>query len=52
MVQVSLTKSVPVLIVYATAIVLENGEVHFFDDVYGHDAVLQGVLAKGHPYSD
>jgi murein L,D-transpeptidase YcbB/YkuD len=51
-VQVSLAKPVPVLIVYATAIVLENGDVHFFDDVYGHDAVLRRVLAKGHPYSD
>lgn len=51
-VQVNLAKRVPVLIVYATAIVLENGEVHFFDDVYGYDAVLQRVLAKGYPYSD
>ena len=50
-VQVSLAKPVPVLIVYATAIVLENGEVHFFDDVYGHDAVLGRVLGKGYPYS-
>jgi murein L,D-transpeptidase YcbB/YkuD len=41
-----------VLIVCATAIVLENGDVHFFDDVYVHDAVLRRVLAKGHPYSD
>jgi murein L,D-transpeptidase YcbB/YkuD len=50
--QVSLAKPVPVLIVYATAIVRENGEVHFFDDVYGHDAVLRRVLGKGYPYSD
>jgi len=32
---------------YATAIVGENGDVHFFDDVYRHDAVLRNVLAKG-----
>jgi len=51
-VQVSLAKPVPVLIVYATAIVLENGEVHFFDDVYGYDAVLRRVLEKGRPDSD
>jgi len=51
-VRVNLAKPIPVLIVYATAIVLESGEVHFFDDVYGHDAVLQRVLAKGYPYSD
>ena len=51
-VQVSLAKPVPVLILYATAIVLENGDVHFFDDVYGHDGVLRRVLSNGYPYSD
>jgi len=51
-VQVRLAEAIPVLIVYATAIVRQNGEVHFFDDVYGHDAVLRKVLAKGPPYSD
>jgi len=24
--------------------------VHFFDDLYGHDAALEKVLAKGYPY--
>jgi murein L,D-transpeptidase YcbB/YkuD len=38
------------LIVYATVIVTEDGAVHFYDDIYGHDAALEKVLAKGYPY--
>lgn len=41
---------IPVLILYTTAVVLENGEVHFFEDIYGHDATLENVLAGGYPY--
>jgi L,D-transpeptidase YcbB len=48
--QVNLVHPIPVLIVYATAIVLEDGLVHFYDDIYGHDAALEAVLAKGYPY--
>jgi murein L,D-transpeptidase YcbB/YkuD len=48
--QVNLTNPIPVLIVYATVIVTEDGLVHFYDDIYGHDASLQQVLAKGYPY--
>jgi murein L,D-transpeptidase YcbB/YkuD len=48
--QVNLTHPIPVLIVYATVIVLEDGLVHFYDDIYGHDAALEKVLAKGYPY--
>jgi L,D-transpeptidase YcbB len=48
--QVNLENSIPVLIVYATVIVSEDGLVHFYDDIYGHDAALQKVLAKGYPY--
>ncbi len=43
--RVSLQEPVPVLIVYGTAIVLQNGEVHFFEDVYGEDAALEQRLA-------
>ncbi|WP_165876774.1 L,D-transpeptidase family protein [Acidipila rosea] len=50
--QVDLTKPVPVLIVYLTAVVEQNGEVHFFDDIYGHDRSLNAVLAKGRPYAN
>jgi len=46
--QVDLPNPIPVLIVYATAVVLEN-EVRFFDDVYGLDAELDALLAKGYP---
>jgi len=48
--QVNLTKPIPVLILYGTAVVDEEGTVHFFDDLYGHDAALEKVLAKGYPY--
>jgi len=48
--QVNLTKPIPVLILYGTAVVDEQGIVHFFDDLYGHDASLAKVLAKGYPY--
>ena len=48
--QVNLTHPVPVLIVYATVIVGDDGTVHFYDDIYGHDAALEKVLDKGYPY--
>jgi murein L,D-transpeptidase YcbB/YkuD len=48
--QVNLEHPVPVLIVYATVIVGEDGTVHFYDDIYGHDAALEKVLDKGYPY--
>jgi murein L,D-transpeptidase YcbB/YkuD len=48
--QVNLTTKVPVLILYVTAVAEEDGTVHFFDDIYGHDKRLDEVLAKGPPY--
>jgi murein L,D-transpeptidase YcbB/YkuD len=48
--QVNLAHPIPVLILYATVIVLEDGLVQFYDDIYGHDAALEKVLAKGYPY--
>ena len=48
--QVNLTHPIPVLILYATVIVLDDRVVHFYDDIYGHDASLDKVLAKGYPY--
>ena len=48
--QVNLAHPVPVLIVYATVIVTEDGLVHFYDDIYGHDATLEKVLGQGYPY--
>jgi len=49
-VTVNLTQKVPVFIVYGTAIGYENNEVHFYDDIYGHDTKLARALAKGYPY--
>jgi murein L,D-transpeptidase YcbB/YkuD len=48
--QVNLAHPIPVLIVYGTAIVPEDGQVYFFDDIYGYDADLEKVLEKGYPY--
>jgi len=42
---VKLTRPIPVMTIYVTAVVLENGEVHFFDDIYGEDAALEKELA-------
>ena len=46
-VTVRLDKPIPVFIVYGTAIAYENGEVHFYEDIYGHDRKLAELLAKG-----
>jgi murein L,D-transpeptidase YcbB/YkuD len=48
--QVNLAHPIPVLILYGTVIVTEDGTVHFYDDIYGHDAALEKALAKGYPY--
>jgi len=47
---VSLVNRVPVFIVYGTALAYENGDVHFSDDIYGHDAKLAAALATGYLY--
>jgi murein L,D-transpeptidase YcbB/YkuD len=47
--QVNLAQKRPVVIIYATAVVLPDGEVKFFQDIYGHDATLEKALAKGYP---
>jgi murein L,D-transpeptidase YcbB/YkuD len=49
-VQVNLARSIPVLILYATAVIDEDGTTYFFDDIYGLDADLARALAKGYPY--
>jgi murein L,D-transpeptidase YcbB/YkuD len=41
---------VPVLLLYVTAVAEEDGTVHFFDDIYGHDKRLNALLIKGPPY--
>jgi murein L,D-transpeptidase YcbB/YkuD len=49
-VTVNLAKPIPVLILYATVATEENGRAYFLDDIYGFDAQLESVLAKGYPY--
>jgi murein L,D-transpeptidase YcbB/YkuD len=44
--QVNLSRPVPVVIAYLTAIVEENGEVYFYDDIYGLDGALNDALGK------
>jgi len=49
--RVNLEKPIPAWILYGTAVVHENGEVLFFDDIYGHDAALERALARqGRPF--
>ena len=48
--QVNLAHPIPVFIVYGTVVVLGDGVVHFYDDIYGHDSALQRVLTNGYPY--
>jgi murein L,D-transpeptidase YcbB/YkuD len=47
--QVNLAQKRPVVIIYATAVVLPDGTVKFFQDIYGHDARLEKALARGFP---
>jgi murein L,D-transpeptidase YcbB/YkuD len=46
---VSLAKPIPVVIFYATAW-SDDGEIHFFKDMYGYDADLEKTLDAGRPY--
>ena len=41
---VKLAEAVNVRILYSTAVARANGDVHFFDDIYGHDVELAKVL--------
>ena len=49
-VTVNLAHPIPVLILYSTAVVEPNGEIHFFEDIYGYDDDLRQVLESGYPY--
>ena len=48
-INVKLGNPVPVFVLYNTAVVEENGDVHFFDDIYGQDAALEKALASAQP---
>ncbi len=47
--RVLLAQSTHVLILYGTAIASEDGQLHFFDDLYGQDRRLQAVLGLPPP---
>jgi murein L,D-transpeptidase YcbB/YkuD len=43
---VNLSHPIQVVTMYATAVTLENGEVDFFNDIYGQDDVLDKAMAS------
>jgi L,D-transpeptidase YcbB len=49
-IQVDLPHPIPVLILYSTAVVKPDGQIYFFDDIYGYDDALRQVLESGYPY--
>jgi murein L,D-transpeptidase YcbB/YkuD len=46
--QVNLAHEIPVLILYGTAIANDDGQVFFFEDIYGHDKALAKLLAEAY----
>lgn len=46
--QVNLAHEIPVLILYGTAIASEDGQVFFFEDIYGYDKALAKLLAQAY----
>ena len=46
--QVNLTHIIPVLILYASAIAEEDGQVFFLHDIYGHDKALAKLEAQAY----
>jgi murein L,D-transpeptidase YcbB/YkuD len=41
---------IPIMIIYSTVVVRDDGTVDFYDDIYGHDETLENALAAGYPY--
>ncbi|HYL62926.1 MAG TPA: L,D-transpeptidase family protein [Candidatus Methylomirabilis sp.] len=48
-IRADLDTPIPIWVVYGTAVVLEDGQVRFFEDIYGHDAALERALAESSP---
>ncbi len=46
--QVNLAHETPVLIVYGTAIAKENGDVFFFEDIYGYDKAMGKLFEQAY----
>jgi murein L,D-transpeptidase YcbB/YkuD len=49
--QVNLTRTIPVLILYASAVAEEDGRVYFLEDIYGHDKSLVKLEAQAYARS-
>ncbi|MFL5500100.1 MAG: murein L,D-transpeptidase [Gemmatimonadaceae bacterium] len=49
--KINLSRPLPVVIYYTTAVVRPDGSIAFFDDVYKHDETLERTLDKGYPYA-
>ena len=50
--QVNLTRPIPVVIVYGTALAKEDGQVFFLDDIYGYDKKLGKLFAQAYASHD
>ena len=48
--QVNLKTQLPVVITYLTANADEDGTMHFFNDIYGYDKLLDDALGQPRPY--
>jgi murein L,D-transpeptidase YcbB/YkuD len=46
--QVNLVHEIPVLILYGTAIAKEDGQVFFFEDIYGYGKALAKLFAQAY----
>jgi murein L,D-transpeptidase YcbB/YkuD len=44
-ISVKVKRPIQVVLMYVTAVVMSNGEVHFFQDIYGEDQALEKKLA-------
>jgi murein L,D-transpeptidase YcbB/YkuD len=45
--RVNLVRPIQVILFYITAVVMpEDGSIHFAEDIYGHDAKLDGALGR------
>jgi len=45
---VNLARPIPVLIVYGTAVVPEDGKARFFEDIYGFDRQLEKLFSQAY----
>ena len=50
--RVILKKSIPVMLFYVTSFIDQYGNLAFYSDIYGYDAVLQAALNKSDDLSD